>query len=111
MTWQNELLQILRSKTLIKRAIQGAAIAFILICIFLTVSLSGDISFNPWIFLPVFAVTIAGAFGGMFYCFMGMWRSQGGLKKLLANVVSGLVFLVLCYISLILALNAIGLWH
>jgi hypothetical protein len=110
MTWQNELQHILLSKTLIKRAIQGAAIALVLITVFILGALTANANIGNWVFIPMAAVTVGGAFGGAFYCFMGLLRNQGGWKKFLANVVSVLAFFVMCYMSLILALNALGLW-
>lgn len=113
MTWQSELQQILRSKPLIKRALQGAgiALAIVIIFIFVVEVRGGDIGFGAWMFLPVIALAIAGAFGGIFYCMMDLLRVHGGWKKLMANVASVLVYIVTLYLSLILALNAVGLWN
>lgn len=110
MTWQNELQHILLSKTFIKRAIQGAVIALVLITVFILGALTANANIGNWVFLPMAAVTVGGAFGGAFYCFMGLLRNQGGWKKVFANVTSVLAYIIILYMSLILALNAIGLW-
>jgi hypothetical protein len=109
MNRQNELLHILRSRLLIKRALQGAGIAFVLICIFL-LAVIGNVVIEAWLLVPIGAVTVGGALGGVFYFVMDILRSQGGWKKIWANVISIFVYLVLVYMSLILALSAIGLW-
>jgi hypothetical protein len=111
MTWQKELYQNLRSKMLIKRTLQGAGIAFLLMIIFLfVVSIVGDLDLEAWLLLPISSVTVAGAFGGAFYFFVDQLVSQSGWKKVLANVVSVLVYIVGLYISLILALSITGHW-
>jgi hypothetical protein len=110
MTWQNEFQHILFSKTLFKRAIQGAVIALVLISVFILGAISANANIGSWVFIPMAAVTVGGAFGGAFYCFMDLFRNQGGWKKGLANVASVLAYFIILYMSLILALSAIGLW-
>jgi hypothetical protein len=110
MTWQSELQQILQSKTLIKRALQGAGIALILICIFILGAATANAEFGSWVVWPILAVTAGGAGGGIFYCLMDLLRTQGGWKKALANIASILVYIAALYCSLILALSALGLW-
>jgi hypothetical protein len=110
MTLQNELQNILRSKTLIKRALQGAGIGFILIFIFISIARKGNMNLESWELLAVASVTLGGAFGGVFYNVMDIFRIQGGWKKVLANVASVLVYIVTLYLSLVLSLNATGQW-
>lgn len=110
MNFQSELLTVLRSKTLIKRALQGAALAFLLMSIFLIVVKKGRVDFEPWEFLALASVTVGGACGGIFYNVMDIFRIQGGRKRLLANIVSVLVYIVGLYLSLVLSLNATGQW-
>ena len=111
MTWQNEIQQILFSKTLIKRALQGAGIAFVLISIFILGTLAADTKAGTWLFIPIAAVTVGGAFGGVFYSIMDLFRHQGGWKKIAVTIISVLVYFLTLYFSLILALNAMGLWN
>lgn len=111
MTLQNELQQILRSKALFKRALQGAAIAFILINVLLFIGRKYTMEHvQSWEYLAIGAVTLGGAFGGLFYSLMDILRVQGGRKKLIANIISVVAFLVICYLSLVLSLNATGQW-
>ena len=110
MTWQSELQQILHSKALTKRAWQGAGIAFVLMIIFLLIANSRDLVFETWELLPLLAVTVGGAAGGIFYCLMDPLRNQGGGQRVLANVLSVLVYFLSLYCCLILALNAVGQW-
>ena len=111
MTWQTELQQLLFSKTLIKRALQGAGIAFVLISIFILGTLAADAKAGTWLLIPIAAVTVGGALGGAFYCMMDLFRHEGGWKKFLVDVISFLVYFLGLYLSLILALNAMGLWN
>jgi len=76
MTWQNEIQHHLFSKTLLKRALQGAGIAFVLISIFIIGALTAEAKSGSWVFIPIVAVTIGGAFGGAFYCIMDLFRHQ-----------------------------------
>lgn len=110
MTWQSELQQILHSKALTKRAWQGAGIAFALMSIFLLIANSRDMEFEAWELVPLTAVSAGGAIGGIFYCLMDPLRNQGNTQKILANVLSVLVYMVSLYCGLILALNATGHW-
>lgn len=111
MTWQNEIQQLLFSKTLIKRALQGAGIAFVLIAVFILGTLAADAKAGTWLLIPIAAVTAGGALGGAFYCMMDLFRHQGGWKKIAVNIISVLVYFLTLYLSLILALNAMGLWN
>ena len=111
MTWQKEIKQLLRSRALIDNAIIGAGMAFILVLILLLGGSNNGIDFTLWMLLPMFAGAIGGAVSGAIYFLMAPLRKQGGWQKLVAIVTSGSVYLVISYMSLILALNAIGLWH
>jgi len=111
MTWQNEIQQLLFSKTLFKRALQGAGIAFVLISIFILGTLAADAKSGSWVLIPMSAVTVGGAFGGAFYFIMELFRHKGGWKKVVVNIISVLVYFLTLYFSLILALNAMGLWN
>jgi hypothetical protein len=110
MTWQNDLQNILLSKLMLKRALQGAGIGLVLISIFILGAITANANVGTLVFIPMAAVAVGGACGGAFYCFMDLFRNQGGWKKHLANVISVLVYFIGCYMSLILALSAIGLW-
>lgn len=111
MNWQTELQTNLFSKFLLRRALQGAGIAFVLISIFLLGAATGNMHAGSWILVPLTVVPVGGAFGGAFYSIMDLLRHQGGWKKVLANISSVLVYFISLYLSLILALYAVGLWH
>lgn len=111
MTWQTELQNSLFSKFLLKRSLQGAGIAFVLISIFLLGAATGNMHAGTWILVPLTVVPVGGAFGGAFYSIMDLLRNHGGWKKALANVSSVLVYFIILYLSLVLALFAVGLWN
>lgn len=110
MTWQNDLLLILRSRAFFKSVLWGAGIAFILLIIFLFVTSRGEMDYGSWVLVPIFSVTVGGGFGGIFYSIMGLFRNQGGRKKVLANIISILVYAAILYCSLIIALDMTGQW-
>lgn len=94
-----------------KRMGQGAGVAFILIAFFLISA--GEPSPDPgwprfWVIRPLVIVPFAGALGGLFYYNMDHLRDQGGRRKVLANVLSLLVFLVVLWLGTVLGLD--GTW-
>jgi hypothetical protein len=75
--------QAVHTASLGKRMLQGAAIALILIIIFLV----GAGEPNPdwgklWMIKPLVIVPLAGAMGGIFYYFMHHLRCEGGWRKI-----------------------------
>ena len=102
---QNEINQILQSKYLIKRALLGAGMALVMVSLFLVRELD-----EMWSLLPVTAVTLAGAFGGVFYHIADHLRQQKGWNKILINIFCALVYLAALYMSLVLALAITGHW-
>lgn len=108
MTAQNEIHQLLHSKTLLKRALTGTGVALTLMTIFLLIVGGFDDGF--WILIPTSAVTIAGALGGIFYDVVDHIRRQRNWNKLVVDIVCVLAYLAGLYMSLILALNFTGDW-
>lgn len=103
--------QSLHKVSLAKRALQGAGIALVLISIFLLKA--GEPDPNPgwpklWFIRPLIIVPFAGAMGGVFYYFMDYLRYQGGWRKLLANVLSLVVYIIGLWMGTILGLD--GTW-
>jgi hypothetical protein len=102
----------LHKATVMKRAIQGAAIGMILIIIF--IFNGGDP--NPgtwsrlWFLRPLIFVMLAGAGGGVFYFLMDHYRQYGGWKKGFVNFLSLIVFLFALWIGTVLGLAG-TLWH
>lgn len=94
-----------------RRMLQGAAIAAVLIIIFL----SGAGEPNPewpkfWIVRPLVVVPLAGAMGGLFFYFMDYIRFRGGWKKLLANAISLIVYIIGLWLGTVLGLAG-TMWH
>lgn len=108
MTAQDEIHQLLHSKTLLKRALTGTGVALTLMTIFLLIVGGFDDGF--WILIPASAVTIAGALGGIFYDVVDHIRRQRNWNKLVVDIVCVLAYLAGLYMSLILALNFTGDW-
>lgn len=87
----------------------GAAIALVMIAIFLIMGGPGEPEWGRWWKLrPLAIVTFAGAAGGLFYHLMGRFRSPGGWQKVLVNVLCLLVYIVGLWLGSILGLA--GTW-
>ncbi|MBK1439427.1 hypothetical protein JHJ32_05475 [Parapedobacter sp. ISTM3] len=87
----------------------GAGIALILISLFLFAA--GDP--NPdwgklWMVRPLLIVPSAGAMGGIFYYVMNPMRYRGGWKKLSANLLSLVVYVIVLWLGTVLGLD--GTW-
>jgi hypothetical protein len=110
MTPGNELQnQPLHAASVGKRLLQGAGIALILIIIFLTSAGEGDPDWpRYWMIRPLVIVPLAGALGGLFYYNMDHLRDQGGWRRVLANVLSLVVYLVVLWLGVVLGLD--GTW-
>ncbi len=104
--------QPLKAATLLKRALLGAVIAYVLITVFLLVP---GIRPNPgwpkfWVVRPLLVVPFAGAMGGIFYHIMDAMSNQGGWKKTVAVAVSFLVYIVGLWLGTVLGLAG-TLWN
>ena len=108
MTEQNEFQPSLLPKSLSKRALQGAAIAQVLLVIFLLSS--ENIVFGVCVLFPMLSVSVGGALGGSYYSFMDHLRNQGSWEKAFATFASLLVYSILLWLSLVAALNFTGHW-
>jgi hypothetical protein len=109
MTQQNDLLHILLSKSLWKRALQGASLALLLILTFLTIV--GEITDGTWVLLPMLTVTIGGAGGGALYYLVSLLPVHSFWKKVLVNIVCLMVYFAILWFSFIWALSIVGLWN
>jgi len=107
MTQQNELQnEPIHAASVGKRMLQGAGIAFILISAFLLSAGEPDPSWpRLWMLKPLLIVPLAGALGGVFYFNMDHLRYQGGWRKILANIVSLLVYILVLWLGTVLGLN------
>jgi hypothetical protein len=110
MTHANNTQQI-HPTPLAKRMLHGAAIALVLITVFLV----GVDDPNPswprfWMVKPLIIVPIAGAMGGVFYYFMDHLRVEGGWKKIAANFLSVLVYIIGLWLGSVVGLDG-TLWN
>ncbi len=108
----NFMMPLLNLATIAKRAFVGAAIAYVLITIFLLIP---GVATNPnwpkfWMIRPLLIVPLAGAMGGVFYHLMDILRKQEGWKKIVANVVSLLVYIIGLWLGTVLGLDG-TLWN
>jgi hypothetical protein len=111
MTTQNQTPNIHRA-SLFMRALQGAALSFSLLGIFLLMMiLSGRETFDILFLIPLGTIAIGGACGGVFFYLMDYVRQHGGWKKTVANVLCIPVYFVAMWLSLVFGLAQIGLWH
>lgn len=94
-----------------KRMLQGAAIALILIAVFLLKAGEPDPAWGKfWMIRPLVIVPAAGAMGGVFYYFMDHLRYQGGWKKIIAIILSLIVYIIGLWMGTILGLDG-TLWN
>ena len=107
MTQQDQLQQEVFSKTLLKRMLQGAAFALLLVMIII---LTGPGLDEDWVLVPISFVTAGGALGGLFYHVADYVRLQRNWSKVWINILCVIVYLIGLYLSLILALDRVGLW-
>ena len=89
----------------------GAAVGFAVIAVFVF----GVRHPNPewgqyWMIRPLIITPLAGATGGVFFYMMDYFRTQGGRKKVAANVVSFLVCMIGLWMGVILGLAG-TMWH
>ena len=108
MTASNSLLQLLFSRLLWKRALQGAGLAFVLIAIvMLTV---GAADRGTWMLLPLLTVPVGGALGGAFFHLTSFLREKGGWIAVLGWTAAIVVYAAGLWTSLVGALAVVGLW-
>lgn len=99
----------LHGASVTKRMLQGAGIAFVLIALFLISAGAGNPDWPRfWMIRPLLIVPLAGALGGVFYFNMDHLRDRGGWRKVLANILSLLVYLVVLWLGTVLGLD--GTW-
>ncbi|WP_324677055.1 potassium transporter KefB [Hymenobacter sp. GOD-10R] len=100
----NELQRPLHTAPLSKRALQGAAIAFVLIAIFLLKAGEPNPAWPRfWQIRPLVVVPLAGAMGGVCYYLLDYLRYRGGWRKVVAIVLSLLVYIVGLWLGTVLA--------
>lgn len=93
--------------SLVTRALQGAGIGAIFIGLTYFLGMNEAQHDLKGLLLPLLLVPAAGALGGLVYYATDPLRAQGGPRKKLANVISGLAYLLLITLALQLALNGL----
>ena len=93
------------------RLLLGAGIALILIALLLLQVREPNPDWGKlWMVKPLIIVPVAGAMGAAFYFYMDHLRDEGGWRKILANVLSLLVYLIALWLGTVLGLNG-TLWN
>jgi uncharacterized integral membrane protein len=100
----------LHKASLMTRAFQGAGIALLLIILLLLQVRNPDPAWPKfWMIRPLIVVSCGGAMGGVVFYMMDQLRQQGGGKKILANILSLLLFVFILWLSFIFGLDG-TLW-
>jgi len=104
MTQRNNLTtQSIHPASLGKRMLQGAGIGLVLITAFLLSAGEPNPAWAKlWMIRPLIIVPLAGATGGVFYYLMDHLRFQGGWRKVLANILSLLVYTIGLWLGTVL---------
>jgi hypothetical protein len=91
---------------LLKRMLQGAGVAFILIATFLATAGEPDPGWpRLWMIKPLIIVPLAGAIGGLFYYYIDHLGYQRGWRKTLAMLLSLAVYVFGLWLGTVLGLN------
>jgi hypothetical protein len=108
---QSKLAKQIHPVPLGKLLLIGAGIGLILISLFLLNAGEPDPTWGKyWMVRPLVSVPLAGAAGGVFYYLMDGLRYWRGSRKILANVLSLLVFLLALWLGTVLGLAG-TMWH
>ena len=96
---------VYHSASLAKRMLQGAAIALVLISLFI-IPVEGKPEWGRfWMIRPLVIVPLTGALGGLFYYFMDEFRTQGPGLKLFVNFLSLLVYVIGLWLGTVIGLD------
>ena len=97
----------LEPKSLVLPAILGAIIPAALL-LFLIVANSA--TYAAWMLVPLLIIPAGGATGGIFFYLMGFHWFPKGTSKLIAILVSLVVYFVVVWLSSVIAFNFTGHW-
>jgi hypothetical protein len=97
---------------IVRTALIGAGIAYVLITLFLFVP---SVHANPswpkfWMVRPLVLVPLAGAIGGIFFCFMNILGKQNSWNMFFVNLLCIIVFIVGLWLGTVLGLDG-TLWN
>ncbi|RYU97104.1 potassium transporter KefB [Emticicia agri] len=111
MTAKNNLTaQPSNSALLIKRVLTGAAIGLALIALFILPIKTPHPEWGPyWMVRPFIVTPLAGALAGLCNHLLDFLRNQGGSKKILANVLMVIIYLIGLWMGMVAGLDG-TLW-
>ena len=99
------------STGLAKRMIAGAAIAFLLISLFLLSAGKANPAWDKfWMVRPLIVVTIAGAIGGWCNYYIIQYHKRFGINKIAAIILSSIAGIVGLWLGTVLGLAG-TMWH
>lgn len=100
-----------RNKALLKPMAIGALIAFALIALFLIPIKNPNPDWGKfWLVKPFIIVPLAGAIGGAVYYFIGKLSAQQGWSKIVATIISILIYLIGIWMGTVIGLDG-TLWN
>jgi hypothetical protein len=92
--------------SLAKRMLIGGGIALVLISAFLITAGKGDPSWpKSWMVRPLVITPLAGAMGGLCFHLLDRFRVQGGWRRIAANILGVLIYIVGLWLGAILGLD------
>jgi hypothetical protein len=111
MTQKQDVAEQSKQTSIGKPMLIGSGIGLILISMFVF----GVDNPNPgwgklWMIKPLIITPLAGAMGGVFFYFMNYLSSIGSINKILAIVLSAIVFIVALWFGIVLGLNG-TMWN
>ena len=105
-TQQNLKTETIHNGSLQKRMIQGALVGLVIIGAFLLNSGAGRPEWgNWWMIKPIIMVPFAGAVGGAVYYYFDEIRTKGGWNRIVADVLSLIIFIIGIWMGSVLGLN------
>src|SRR5688500_12309055 len=90
------------------RMLQGAGIGAVLIGLTFTLGVNLTPGYYNWMLLPLLLVPFAGALSGTIFFYTDPLRVQGGSRKIVANVISVLAFLLLVTLAFMLGMQSMN---
>lgn len=98
--------QFTRQGSIVKPMLAGGAVALILILIFLLPNGEPKPEWGKfWMLRPLIIVPLAGAVGGAIYHIINRMSPQRGWKRVLAVVVSVIIYVVVLWVGTVLGLD------